>query len=201
VGPSTTAPRIGVYPGSFDPPTIAHVHIAERAIEHFGLERVDFAISTMTLGKDDSRLSPISERVDELVAISEGNPALGVRTTHDSLLADIAAGYDLVILGADKWHQVLDPVWYGSVEARDEALRRLPVVALAPRPSRRSATRRRGRRARHRPRSSSRLRDGGTRRPSRMAGPTSERSLTRSHVPSSAVRSRDASGRRPDAHQ
>jgi nicotinate-nucleotide adenylyltransferase len=134
VGPSTTAPRIGVYPGSFDPPTIAHVHIAERAIEHFGLERVDFAISTMTLGKDDSRLSPISERVDELVAISEGNPALGVRTTHDSLLADIAAGYDLVILGADKWHQVLDPVWYGSVEARDEALRRLPVVALAPRP-------------------------------------------------------------------
>lgn len=134
MGTSATSGRTGVYPGSFDPPTIAHVHIAERAIEQFGLSRVDFTISSMTLGKDDSRLSPIDSRIDDLVAISTGNPALGVRITPDSLLADIAEGYDLVILGADKWHQVLDPVWYGGVEDRDEALQRLPLVALAPRP-------------------------------------------------------------------
>jgi hypothetical protein len=134
VGNSASPTRIGVYPGSFDPPTIAHVHIAERAIEQFGLARVDLTISAMTLGKDDARLSPIDDRIAELVAISAGNHALGARTTPDSLLADIAEGYDLVILGADKWHQVLDPVWYGSIDARDEALHRLPLVALAPRP-------------------------------------------------------------------
>ena len=126
--------RIGVYPGTFDPPTIAHVHVARCAIQTFGLARVDFAISTHTLGKDDARLTPIDDRVAELVAIAGGDPSLGARTTPDSLLADIADGYDVVILGADKWHQVLDPVWYGGITERDDALRRLPVVALAPRP-------------------------------------------------------------------
>lgn len=123
-----------VYPGSFDPPTIAHVHLARTALSQLDLHRVDFAISAMTLGKDDSRLTPIEERVDELERIIDGDPRLGVVTTVDSLLADIAEGYDVVILGADKWHQVLDPVWYGDRDARDAALRRLPRVALAPRP-------------------------------------------------------------------
>jgi hypothetical protein len=134
VGNGSTPSRVGVYPGSFDPPTIAHVHVAERAISRLGLARVDFTISTTTLGKDDSRLSPIEDRVAELVAISEGHPALAVRTTADGLLVDIAEGYDVVILGADKWAQVLDPAWYGGVSERDTALRRLPLVALAPRP-------------------------------------------------------------------
>ena len=131
--PSTT-PRRAVYPGSFDPPTIAHVHLAEIAIEQLELERVDFAISSHTLGKDDAHLTPIDDRVAELAAITHANPQLGVITTADSLLADIAEGYEVVILGADKWHQVLDPVWYGDVDARNDALQRLPIVALAARP-------------------------------------------------------------------
>ena len=40
----------------------------------------------------------------------------------------------MIIVGGDKWAQVLDPVWYGDIESRDDALRRLPLVALAPRP-------------------------------------------------------------------
>ena len=42
--------------------------------------------------------------------------------------------YDVVILGADKWAQVIDPAWYGTPAARDAAVFRLPHVALAPRP-------------------------------------------------------------------
>jgi hypothetical protein len=50
------------------------------------------------------------------------------------LLADIAAGYDVCVLGADKWHQLHDTEFYGgSEEARDAALSRLPVLAVAPR--------------------------------------------------------------------
>lgn len=127
-------PRRAVYPGSFDPPTIAHVHLAQTAIDQLGLTYVDFALSARTLGKDDARLTPLADRVAELSAIAADDQRLGVITTADSLLADIAEGYDVVILGADKWHQVLDPVWYGDIESRNEALHRLPIVALAPRP-------------------------------------------------------------------
>ena len=134
MGGDRKSERRGVYPGSFDPPTIAHVHLAQTALAQLELTRVDFALSARTLGKDDARLSPIADRVAELTAIASGDTRLGVVTTPDSLLADIADGYDVVILGADKWHQVLDPVWYGDVEGRDAALRRLPVVALAARP-------------------------------------------------------------------
>ena len=123
-----------MYPGSFDPPTIAHVHLAETAIAQLGLDRVDFAISALTLGKDDSRLAPIDDRVAELTAISSGNNRIGVITTPHSLVADIAEGYEVIILGADKWHQVLDPVWYADVNARNEALQQLPLGALAARP-------------------------------------------------------------------
>ncbi len=123
-----------MYPGSFDPPTIAHVHLAETAIAQLGLDRVDFALSARTLGKDDSRLRPIDDRMAELTAISSGNARIGVTMTPHSLVADIAEGYEVIILGADKWHQVLDPVWYAGPDARNEALQRLPLVALAARP-------------------------------------------------------------------
>ena len=36
--------RIGVYPGSFNPPTIAHIEIALAARAHHGLQRVDLAV-------------------------------------------------------------------------------------------------------------------------------------------------------------
>lgn len=135
--PTSTGPnragRIGVYPGTFDPPTVAHIEIARCAAAQLGLVRVDFTISSSTLGKDDARLTPIEDRLAELRSIIDDDAALAARSTADSLIADIAEGYDVIVLGADKWAQVLDPVWYGDVEARDEALRRLPTVALAPR--------------------------------------------------------------------
>jgi hypothetical protein len=126
--------RRGVYPGSFDPPTVAHLHVAAAAMEQCGLDRLDVVLSATTLGKDDGRLSPLAERLGALRSLASARPWLGVRSTDASLLVDIAAGYDVVVLGADKWHQLLDPSWYGSVAARDVALSRLPTVAVAPRP-------------------------------------------------------------------
>ena len=46
----------------------------------------------------------------------------------------IAEGYHAVVMGADKWRQVIDPAWYGDdPAARDEAVARLPRVLVAPR--------------------------------------------------------------------
>jgi nicotinic acid mononucleotide adenylyltransferase len=131
---ATATTRTGVYPGTFDPPTVAHVHIAEAAHQQCALDRVDLTISEVTLGKDDGSLTPLERRITDLAALGAQRPWLGVRSTVASLLADIADGYDVLVLGADKWHQLLDPTWYGSGRDRDEALARLPVVAVAPRP-------------------------------------------------------------------
>ncbi len=132
--PTSADGPLGVYPGSFDPPTVAHLHVARAAVERLGLVRVDLSISLATLGKSVERLSPVEARVAELEELAAELPWLGVRTTHHSLLADVATGYDVLVVGADKWHQLLDPSWYGGPARRDEALARLPLVALAPRP-------------------------------------------------------------------
>jgi predicted RNA-binding protein with PIN domain len=55
--------------------------------------------------------------------------------TDAQLIAEIAAGYDIVVMGADKWAQVRDPAWYGGDPGRrDAALASLPRVLVAPRP-------------------------------------------------------------------
>ena len=133
-GPAPAEGPIGVYPGSFDPPTVAHVNLAEQAVAQLGLARLDLVISHDTLGKDDAALTAIDERVAALTHLAETRPWLTAGTTPHRLVADIAEGYDAVVIGADKWHQLLDPGWYGGTDERDAALRRLPTVALAPRP-------------------------------------------------------------------
>ena len=125
---------VGVYPGTFDPPTVAHVAIAEAAVQQAGLDRLDLAVSESPLGKNDAGVAPLATRVRLLEAITETRPSLNVVVNPGGLISDIVAGYDAVVLGADKWEQVVDPAWYdGSVAARDEAVRRLPRVLLAPR--------------------------------------------------------------------
>jgi nicotinic acid mononucleotide adenylyltransferase len=125
---------IGVYPGSFDPLTIAHVEIARAAATQLRLERVDLAVSRRTLGKDHLDDTSVQARVDALRRAAGTRPWLGVVVTDASLIAEIAAGYDVVVMGADKWAQVVDPAWYGHDDAaRDAAVASLPRIAVAPR--------------------------------------------------------------------
>ena len=125
--------RTGAYPGSFNPPTVAHLAIAEAAVEACRLDRVDLVVSRSALGKDDVDVPRLEDRLAVLREVGSTRPWLGVVLTEHRLLADIAAGYDVVVMGADKWAQVLDPSWYGSVAERDSALARLPEVVVAPR--------------------------------------------------------------------
>lgn len=123
---------IGVFPGSFDPLTTAHVAVADAAIAAFHLERLDLVMSTVALAKDHGGHSPVDERRRAIEAL--GRPELRAEITELRLIADIADGYDVCVLGADKWHQIHDLAFYdGSASARDAALDRLPIVALAPR--------------------------------------------------------------------
>jgi hypothetical protein len=122
------------YPGSFNPPTVAHLAIAEAARATGGIDRVELLLSTSALGKEHVEVPALADRVAVLEAVARRRPWLGVRVTPARLIADIAAGYDAVIVGADKWAQMIDPLWYGGdTSARDAALERLPRVLVVPR--------------------------------------------------------------------
>jgi hypothetical protein len=125
----------GVYPGSFDPPTVAHVAIAEAAVRAGALTRLDLAISRVALGKDAARQARLAPRRALVERLGASRPWLRVVVTDAQLITDIAGGYDVVVMGADKWAQVRDPAWYdGSAAARDQAVARLARVLVAPRP-------------------------------------------------------------------
>lgn len=121
----------GAYPGTFDPPTIAHLAIAEAAREQCGLDSVDLIVNRDPLGKEG--ISALALRAILLDAVAESRPWLSVAVTNRRHLADIAEGYDVLILGADKWHQLLDAAFYESESQRDAAVARLPRLAIAPR--------------------------------------------------------------------
>jgi predicted RNA-binding protein with PIN domain len=124
----------GVFPGSFDPLTIAHVGIAEAALHRAALDYVDLAVSNAALAKDVYDQHPIAARLAAIERAAADRPWLGAFATDAQLVVDIARGYDIVIMGADKWEQVRDPVWYGGdIGARDAALAALPRVLVAPR--------------------------------------------------------------------
>jgi nicotinic acid mononucleotide adenylyltransferase len=123
--------RLGAYPGTFDPPTVAHLAIADAAQNQCALDRVDLVLNRAPLGKQGVR--PLAIRVAMLEAVAATRPWLSVVVTDDLHLADIADGYDVLVLGADKWAQVLDPEFYDSTADRDDAVARLPQLAIAPR--------------------------------------------------------------------
>ena len=125
----------GVFPGSFDPLTVAHLAIVDAAVARFGLEQIDLVLSRVALAKEDGGHQPIEERrrAIEEVAAATGRTVVRVRVTDDRLIADIARGYDVCVIGADKWQQLHDLAFYASADERDAALARLPLLAVAPR--------------------------------------------------------------------
>ena len=123
----------GVYPGSFNPPTLGHIAIAEAAIRTFDLVSLDLVMSVRPLGKDAVVRPSLEDRLAVLKSSVADLQAADVVASDKRLIADIAAGYDVVVMGADKWAQVNDVAFYDDEAARDAALERLPTLAIASR--------------------------------------------------------------------
>ncbi len=122
---------VAVFPGSFDPLTVAHVAIADAVRSNCAVERVDLVISRQAMEKQARAHTSVEARVATIDEHRMRRPWLRSVVTEEQLLVDIAVGYDILVLGADKWHQVHDPRFYGdSEEARDTAIRRLPGLAI-----------------------------------------------------------------------
>ena len=93
------------------------------------------AHSARVLGKDEVERPLFRHRVDVLEDLAAANETwLDVVITEHQLLVEIAVGYDVVVMGADKWHQIQELSWYADEAERDAAIAALPEVAVAPRP-------------------------------------------------------------------
>ena len=91
-------------------------------------------VSRAPLGKAPV-VPSLEDRISVLEEVASTRPWLSVAVTEARLIADVAAGYDAVIMGMDKWLQVVDPAWYGgSAQDRDAAVAGLPTVLVAARP-------------------------------------------------------------------
>ncbi|HCB37212.1 MAG TPA: hypothetical protein DEP66_03135 [Acidimicrobiaceae bacterium] len=127
--------RRGVYPGSFNPPTVAHLAVSEAARREHRLDVVVWTVSRVALAKESVARPRLADRMAVLAEVAEGFDWLEAALVDAQLLSDIAAGFDVVIMGADKWHQIHDVAFYdGDPDRRDASIAALPTVAVAPRP-------------------------------------------------------------------
>ena len=126
--------RTGVYPGSFNPPTTAHLAVSIAARDQRSLERVVWSVSRSALAKENVVHPTFGVRMRVLDAVASAIPWLELRVTDAQLLADVAEGFDVLIMGADKWSQINELRWYESESHRQSMLGRLPDLAIAPRP-------------------------------------------------------------------
>lgn len=144
LGDVPTPPRsVGLLAGSFDPPTVAHVALAE------GLRReaelVLLVYSVRTLPKEGRAAPPLlteEARLEALRAVCARRPGILPAVCSHGLLADqVAAAAErfpgarlLLALGSDKALQLLDPRWYGDRDQVLDALFALAEVRYAVRP-------------------------------------------------------------------
>ena len=66
--------RVGVFPGSFDPLTTAHLAIADAAIEACRLDHLDLTISTVALAKEHGGHASIEERIAAIERAADDAP-------------------------------------------------------------------------------------------------------------------------------
>lgn len=125
--------EVAIFPGTFNPPTIAHIEIALAALEQLQLNRVDFALSRKALNKVDPDLTPLDLRLKAIATLVKSYPRLGLVYSDRQLIVDMSEGYEYVILGSDKYHQLHDQRYYESRKALLAGLARLPTLVIAPR--------------------------------------------------------------------
>jgi nicotinic acid mononucleotide adenylyltransferase len=119
-----------VYPGTFDPPTVAHLAIVEAVLATYRPAAMDLTLSRRPILKEHVERPRLDHRIEVVAASVAHLDVVSVAVTDQRLIADIAAGYDLVVMGADKWHQINDIVFYDDEAHRRQCLDALPAVVV-----------------------------------------------------------------------
>ena len=134
--PASAPTRLGVFPGTFNPVTNAHLALAEAAIQV--LDHVVLVLPMQFPHKAVSGAS-LDERLDMLGQVVENNPRLSIATTEGGLYWDIArefraalgAGLEVVfVCGRDAAERIV--TWdYGSPGAAAAMRREFRLLVAA----------------------------------------------------------------------
>jgi nicotinamide-nucleotide adenylyltransferase len=134
--------RLALLPGSFNPPTEAHLALASGALQARAVDRLDFLLASRTVNKERIEGATLVDRLLLLELLASERPKLGVVLVNRGLYVDQA---EIVrgalpsleelwfVVGFDKIVQIFDPRYYRD---RDAALNRLFGLArflVAPR--------------------------------------------------------------------
>jgi nicotinic acid mononucleotide adenylyltransferase len=143
---SGTAPpaggRLGLLAGSFNPPTLAHVTLAEVGLASGRLDRVAWVLSTRTVDKEVVSGAALEDRLLLLDLLGEADPRLGTLVVNRGLYVDQATiaraafpslGALVFLVGFDKVVQIFDPRYYDDRDADLERLFGLATFLVAPR--------------------------------------------------------------------
>lgn len=136
-GGNASPEKVGVYGGTFDPPHLAHLVLAETARDQLGLERVLLVVAGEPWRKSDRWVTPAQQRLEMVRLAIADNPRLEacdieVRRQGPSFMADTlralsAPGRELFfVLGEDAARDL--PNW-----RRPDEIVRLATLAVAPR--------------------------------------------------------------------
>lgn len=137
VKPPSARRNVALLPGSFNPPTAAHMLLAERALQE-GFDCVVLLLARNTVGKQPSGLIP-EDRLLAMRALTGG--AFGVGAASHGLYADQAEAAQRLypdaeitfLVGSDKVEQIFDPRWYDDLNGALERLFGSARLVVAPR--------------------------------------------------------------------
>ena len=127
--------RVGILCGSFNPLTLAHTELAERACETYQLECVFFTLAKVTIDKERVTGLGLEDRLLLLSLYAQRHPHTGVALVNRGLYFEQAQAFRSLlgarvelnfVVGMDKLVQILDPRYY---QDRDTALGQLFALA------------------------------------------------------------------------
>ena len=135
--PETVPPfrRVGILCGSFNPLTLAHTELAERARETYQLDCVFFTLAKVTVDKEQVSGLGLEDRLLLLSLYAQRHDCAGVALVNRGLYFEQAQAFRSLlgarvelnfVVGMDKLVQILDPRYY---QDRDAALRQLFSLA------------------------------------------------------------------------
>jgi nicotinic acid mononucleotide adenylyltransferase len=140
--PPAPGSRLGLLPGSFNPPTVAHETLALAGLASGGLDRVWYSLSTRTVDKEVVTGACLEDRLLLLDLLVETDHRLGSLILNRGLYVDqariIRASYPnlgalVFLVGFDKIVQIFDPRYYEDRDAALEQLFSLASFLVAPR--------------------------------------------------------------------
>ena len=127
--------RVGILCGSFNPLTLAHTELAERALTTFALDAVFFTLAKVTVDKEQITGMSLEDRLLLLSLFAERHDKMGVALANRGLYFEQAQAFRTLfgeesalyfLVGMDKLLQIFDPRYY---QDRDAALQQLFAIS------------------------------------------------------------------------